>query len=281
MEADFEVFTSLRHDPLLLEIPDSDLSHANWNHTHASPFYMLDFHRDRMLKAAARWHWDKAVMALTGDLGLQKLADFIMQNIEESQRKVSLKVKVTISSNGEMGASVTQVTETHLTALYPGKLPAPVPEARPGSETEIHNHLPPKTPEYEVVVADLRTAPSDYTHFKTTKREPYDRARQRAHISLPDRKEVLLINEVDGSVMEGSTTTPYFWRNGRWVTPAVSRQSGTESWSGGQDGTTRRWVLEKYLAVEDVVPLDSLVHGEECWLSNGARGFMFGRIKLA
>ncbi|KAK0720740.1 aspartic peptidase domain-containing protein [Lasiosphaeris hirsuta] len=245
MEADFEVFTSLRYDPVLLQVPDSDLSHADWNHAHASPFYMLDFHRDRMLKAAVHWRWDAAVTALTGDSGLQKLAGFITQNIGESQRNAPLKVRVTISSKGKMGASVSQITEAPLTALYPGKLPSLVPEAQPDSKVETHHHLPPKIPEYEVVVADLRTVPSEYTHYKTTKREPYDRARQRAHISLPDRKEVLLVNREDGSIMEGSTTTPYFWRNGRWVTPDVSRQNSTKSWSGGQDGTTRRWILEK------------------------------------
>jgi len=35
------------------------------------------------------------------------------------------------------------------------------------------------------------------------------------------------------------------------------------------------------LAVEDDIPVTSLVDGEECWLSNGVRGFMFGRIELA
>lgn len=34
------------------------------------------------------------------------------------------------------------------------------------------------------------------------------------------------------------------------------------------------------LASEDTIPAESLVDGEECWLSNGVRGFFFGRIKL-
>lgn len=35
------------------------------------------------------------------------------------------------------------------------------------------------------------------------------------------------------------------------------------------------------LAVEAPVLSESLVDGEECWLSNGARGFIFGRVSLA
>lgn len=35
------------------------------------------------------------------------------------------------------------------------------------------------------------------------------------------------------------------------------------------------------LAEEQVVPVSSLVDGEECWLSNGAKGFLFGRIRLS
>jgi hypothetical protein len=126
----------------------------------------------------------------------------------------------------------------------------------------------------------------------------YNMARQRAHINLPDKKEVLLVNEDDGSIMEGSMTTPYFWRDGRWVTPPVSQRYSPKSGSGGQDGTSRRWALERLeplprhqerdeltvrcrgVAVESVVTVTSLVDGEECWLSNGVRGFFFGRIKL-
>lgn len=35
------------------------------------------------------------------------------------------------------------------------------------------------------------------------------------------------------------------------------------------------------LAEEEVVAVSSLVDGEECYLSNGAKGFLFGRIQLS
>lgn len=34
------------------------------------------------------------------------------------------------------------------------------------------------------------------------------------------------------------------------------------------------------LAVEEEVRVDSLQEGEECWISNGVRGFIFGKVKV-
>lgn len=93
--------------------------------------------------------------------------------------------------------------------------------------------------------------------------------------------------------MEGSITTPYFRRrrrrrrrrsgvshglkdkehtddddnnNDKWVTPPLS--------SGGNAGVTRRYALEHGFCIEQVVRVEDLVDGEECWLSNGVRGFI-------
>ena len=72
--------------------------------------------------------------------------------------------------------------------------------------------------------------------------------------------------------MEGSLTSLFFRRAGKWVTPAVS--------SGGQAGTTRRWLLEKGLCIEDIVRVDTLQEGEDCWISNGVRGLVWSRVIL-
>ncbi|KAL2023782.1 hypothetical protein VTK56DRAFT_1049 [Thermocarpiscus australiensis] len=188
-----------------------------------------------------------------------------------------MRVRISITSDGELGISATPVPETPLTNLFPQRLPNPGED----QDNEENGNIPSKSPEYEVLVDGLGTTRSEHTHFKTTKRNVYDGARQRARISLPDKKEVLLINQANGAVMEGSVTTVYFWRGGRWATPAVSKGYSPEKGSGGQDGTTRRWALEKGLAVEDTILAESLTDGEECWLSNGVRGFFFGRVKLS
>jgi len=83
-----------------------------------------------------------------------------------------------------------------------------------------------------------RVKPSLFTSYKTTSRDMYMAARQRVGIhDMAEKKEVLIISEKDGEIMEGSLTSVFFWRNGKWTTPPIS--------SGGQIGTTRRWALEK------------------------------------
>lgn len=71
--------------------------------------------------------------------------------------------------------------------------------------------------------------------------------------------------------MEGSITTPYFWRGERWVTPSAD--------SGGNLGTTRRWALERGLCAEGKIGRESVVVGETVWLSNGASGWGWGKIE--
>lgn len=89
---------------------------------------------------------------------------------------------------------------------------------------------------------------------------------------MAEPKEVLLVSTRDEEIMEGSLTSIILWREGRWVTPPVS--------SGGQAGTTRRWLIWEGLVKEEVVKVETLRDGEECWLSNGVRGLIFGRISL-
>ena len=71
--------------------------------------------------------------------------------------------------------------------------------------------------------------------------------------------------------MEGSITTPYFFRGGEWVTPPAA--------DGGNVGTTRRWALETGLCREMVVLRDDVKVGEVVWLSNGVRGWGWGSVK--
>ncbi|KAL2268753.1 hypothetical protein VTJ83DRAFT_3599 [Remersonia thermophila] len=276
MEDNFQIISSLRYDPVLLEVPGRNLSHAGWNWAAPSPLYMLDYHRDRMLRAAAHWGWDAAVEVLSGETGLKGLAERIMDHIganEPSPRKV----RVVITRDGEVSVSSGPVPATPLANLFPTQLPPP--GQSPSSDPS--NAALSTAPGYQVLVDGPQTARSEHTHFKTTKRTPYDGARQRAQISLPDSKEVLIVNAADGSVMEASIATPYFWRDGRWVTPAVSPEYSADKGNGGQDGTSRRWALERGIAVEGTIPAASLVDGEACWLSNGVRGFFYGTITLS
>ncbi len=83
--------------------------------------------------------------------------------------------------------------------------------------------------------------------------------------------EVLMWN-LAGELTEGSITSVYLRRDGQWVTPSAS--------SGGQRGTTRRWAIEQGLCVEGIIPKDTVRNGEDVWVSNGVRGFGYGRVVI-
>ena len=141
-----------------------------------------------------------------------------------------------------------------------------------GSDDSVYGD-PHRGEPWDVLPDTARTEKSPYTMYKTTSRDMYVSARERVGIlGMGERKEVLVVNE-EGEVMEGSSTSPFFWREGRWVTPGLE--------CGGQNGTTRRWALERGFCVEGVVRVGELVDGEECWISNGVRGFQLGRVKLS
>jgi branched-subunit amino acid aminotransferase/4-amino-4-deoxychorismate lyase len=235
-DIDFQIFTSLRYDRELCDVPESELHFAGWNYRNKSPLYMLDFHRDRLLRAAKHWRWDKVIQVLEGESGLQKLSSLILDHVK-SKDEGPLRVRITVSQESEVGCETWPTPKKSLQNLFPKELPAPGVPCGEG--------IPSREGVHEVVVDDGGTARSEYTHFKTTRRAMYDTARQRAGIRLGDLKEILIVNQENGCIMEGSTSTPYFWRKGRWVTPPVPSQFSSEEGSGGNDGTTRRWALAR------------------------------------
>lgn len=282
MAEHFDLFSSLRYDPVLARAKNVSPAGLGWNSENESPFYILDYHRDRMLRAASHWGWSKAVAVIEGPEGLAGLEAFLSDHLKLSQHPETTdpkRVKVLLSRDGKLGVESATVPTTTLANLFPSELPAPEDMASPA--TLVARFGPLKvSPPYDVYVDDRLTHRSEYTHYKTTRREMYDQARHRAGLKPTDAtKEVLVVNQTTGAVMEASLTTPYFWRGGKWVTPPVSRQPSQKDGSGGQDGTTRRWALERDLAIEEDINASSLVDGEWVWLSNGVRGFIAGRIR--
>ncbi|KAI1380909.1 aminotransferase [Hypoxylon crocopeplum] len=271
---DFRIFTSIRYDPILLEAPSLGLPNIGWNQK-PSPFYMLDFHRDRMLRAATHWDWTAAIATISGGKGLDKLHIFL-QSITSEVGSGPRRLMITLAKDGSLAHQISALPEAPLNNLYPKYLPVPTLKS---SMQAGDSKAPAKDPAYEILIDSQATARSEFTHYKTTSRDMYNDARKRAQLSPGDKKELLLINE-DGHIMEGTISTPYFWKDGKWVTPPVPRQFDISEGSGGNDGTTRRWALERTLATEQVVLADSLVDGEECWISNGLRGFILGRVRL-
>ncbi|KAF5673327.1 aminodeoxychorismate lyase [Fusarium heterosporum] len=271
MADDFSLFTSLRYDAGLQQLQGRGLTGEGWNFDNRSPLYMLDFHRDRLLKAAIHWKWQPPIDRLSGSHGLSTLARLISDAVGPAPQS-PLKVRIVVSPQGDIKVEHSSTPEIPLQNLLPARLPDP-------SCVPLDDE-PRKASGYTLLVDQTSTARSEYTHFKTTKRDMYDAARRRAEISYADPFEVLVVNRDDGSVMEGTFTTPFFWRAGRWVTPPVAIQFSWNEGDGGQDGTSRRWALERGLASEQVIPVKSLVNGEECWISNGVRGFIPATVQL-
>lgn len=237
---DFLLFTSIRYDPQLLQAPSLGFTNIGWNQE-PSPFYMLDFHRDRMLRAAIHWNWTPAIAKISGSEGLETLRIFL-QSITSEASNGPHRLMITLARDGTLAHQISPLPETHINNFFPKHLPRPGPENSVQSKNEL---FPVKEPIYEIILDSLKTAKSQFTHHKTTYRDVYNDARKRAQIAPGDKKEVLLIND-DGYIMEGTISTPYFWRDGKWVTPPVSGNFNPSQGSGGNDGTTRRWALERY-----------------------------------
>jgi 4-amino-4-deoxychorismate lyase len=281
-EPDFQLFSSLRYDPILLKHPPN-LDSWDPPASAPSPFYMLPLHRDRILQAAEHFNWPLAVKAISGPEGFTRLLEKLNSEIDTTST-TPLRVRVTLAKTGVLTVETSPTPPVALENLFPTRLPPPtsvrekdVPQVSPLTGGAMISTTLPGDPPLSnpfICTPDItHTTPSSYSSYKTTARSIYDTARARINITdWSERREVLLISNNDGEIMEGSLTTPFFWRNGKWTTPTVD--------SGGQIGTTRRWALEKDYCVEGVVKVGELVDGEECWIGNGVRGFHWGVVKL-
>lgn len=170
---------------------------------------------------------------------------------------------------------------------------------------------PRPAPQWTLRLDTAATPSSPFTLLKTSARDMYDASRARALPEDPEGsvyREVMLWNEVN-ELTEGSLTSLYLFRGGRWVTPPVGLPSFFSSevqksddaegegelrtpfagrWghsirsahvgAGGQRGTSRRWALGKGFCMEEPVSVDTVNVGEQVWVSNGVRGFGLGTV---
>lgn len=284
MEPDFQLFSSLRYDPLLLQSTTNTQLGPQGSSQSPTPFYMLAYHRDRILQAAEHFKWEKAIAQISGPDGLLRLLKRLEDDIDVKS-STPLRVRILLHYNGTIKIEASTTPAVPLENLFPSRLPplqtstemkiSPLTGGAltAGMDDTIHGD-PQKEETWAVMPDSVKTIPSPFTTYKTTSRDMYTGARERVGIvDMVDKREVLIVSDIDGAIMEGSLTSFFCWRNGQWTTPPVS--------SGGQVGTTRRWLLEKGFCIEGVVRADSLVDGEECWISNGVRGLNWGKIKLS
>lgn len=91
-ETSFHLFTSLRYDPLLLTSSENSQSWLNF--ISPSPFYMLCYHRDRMLEAAQHFDFHAVAEKLADGAALhnellQKVSAYIRDGGNDGPLKVN------------------------------------------------------------------------------------------------------------------------------------------------------------------------------------------------
>lgn len=119
------------------------------------------------------------------------------------------------------------------------------------------------------VYLDLEpTSSSEFTAYKTTRREHYNASRKRVGLKPSTTDGEVLLFDEEGNITEGSIRNVAFWRDARWVSPV----------GGGLKGVVRRWLLEQGRVVEGVIPKEDVKIGELVLLSNGVEGCTLGII---
>jgi 4-amino-4-deoxychorismate lyase len=252
------IFATVRYDPILMTSPENQAASFN----RRCPFYLLEHQWTRLQVAnwCTSFYRTGSQQNSTGGPAnfLYGLLSAVRrwQQIHPGEHPESLRIKIRSYISGRVTTEIWPLPRIPLSALFVKSFGKP--EDLPKSEW--------------VVVMDAEpTEATESTMYKTSDRFPYGRARAMAGISTNfTTKEVLLYNTAD-EILDGSASTPYFYREGRWVTPASA--------SGGLQGTTRRWALENGLGVEGVVMKDSIRFGEKIWFSNAVKGFFHGTFQ--
>lgn len=257
------IFTTIRFQQDLLRSPANRKACCDT----ISSLYLLAFHAQRFTDALCEApSWNPLWNALRAENTLPEIAISLLSadcykaieeytEIRPQARHEALRLRVTISTRGKVSCEVSApLSSLSERSLFPITLTV--------DDTN-----------YAIWTASLDTEATPVTvatMYKTSDRACYDRARRTAGISPSDTREVLLYTNT-GQILDGSITTPYFLRSGRWITPAAS--------CGGLRGTTRRYALENKLCEEGIISIHSLTDGEIIWLSNAVRGFFTARFR--
>jgi 4-amino-4-deoxychorismate lyase len=215
MTSGMTIFTSVRYDPALLHgighDPANDPpsyagfkglpAHAGFNATTPSALYMLDLHRDRLLNAATHFHFAPAAKLLSGPEGVELLSSQILHGLKTTLHSTSLRcprrAHVSIDEHGHIFVGSSPTPGRAMRNLFPVRLPPP---GSVGTDSAPDEPARVEDDAWIIVVdATTRVEPSEYTHYKTSRRDIYDHARSHAGISSADRMEVVLV-DTDGNV---------------------------------------------------------------------------------
>ena len=203
----------------------------------------------------------------------------------------SLQLRVALDYDGDISiktgeshpgpASIGGISEPATTWGIPNPRPIwPNSDLYPKSLSDIafRSAGAPSLIRWRVFICFNEVMPTLFTQHKTSERHEYELALAELpkhpvdfrYNGIDLRPEVLIINP-RGDIMEGCISTPYFWREGKWITPSDD--------CGGNLGTTRMWALKKGLCETGYITGASVKYDEIVVLSNGGRGFQAGIVK--
>lgn len=256
-DPDFQIASSVLYHQDLERFEENTKLSGNGE---PSPLYMFVLHQSRMLAAILDLPGNNPIAMLesiSGSSGLEHMRSIALQVID----KKPMKLRFTLDRGGvlrctsaDLGQDIPRLRSMD---YFPSTLPNP-DQIKEDSITWL------------VGICPVVTEAGFTTRHKTNMRKHYESAYENAPGAEGSYRMEVLIWNVQDQVMEGCLTTPYFWREGRWITPHAE--------CGGNLGTTRKWALDRGLTSEGVVMRDEIRVGEIVVLSNGVRGFGFGKI---
>src|SRR5262245_12243962 len=146
-ETEFHLFTSLRYDPVLLTSPENSQSWLNF--VSPSPFYMLVYHRDRMLEAAQHFDFHAVAKKLEDGNALHaELLQKVKEWVEQGGQDEALKLRILFDKEASMTVEFSVIPSVPLSTLYPPSLdlpkssqPHPAKELKPSPLTGGAVHL--------------------------------------------------------------------------------------------------------------------------------------------
>ena len=116
-EPDFQLFSSLRYDPLLTSL-SINTEHWDDENVTGSPFYMLPFHRDRLLEAAKQFGWKAAISQVAGKEGFSRLLKKLNEAIPPNST-TPLRVRALLSRDGIITVETNPTPPVSKFNLYP------------------------------------------------------------------------------------------------------------------------------------------------------------------
>lgn len=261
-----EIFTTLRHDPNLLDLLENawfaDETTSDPVPKRYTAWYMFQFHLERLQESASHFGCMKPSTSTDHLAQLDRELEEHFSRREQAESDVvssAWRVRLVLNSVGGINIDqVKPVTSLPRAVMYPDTLDPPSELVKPV---------------YELFLCPHPTIPSSFTRHKTARRDVYTAARMACNLPADptaDPVEVLLWNSA-GELMEGSLTSVYRKRKRRWVTPAAK--------CGGNDGTTRRWAIYMDICDEGIIMAKDLIEGEVLCISNGVRGFIYGVVR--